>query len=400
MSQVRDSKLLIFSSLFISLLLAASANGFVFRTNYVDLDYGGNGRPGWVRSADMDGDGDIDLVAGGGRALFIYENNGNGRSWKRYGNLDSSGKMGANGAILFDVNRDGNLDVVSATYYDDIGWWENPGAQFRHRQWRFHSLFKTRWFLHDLICTDLDRDGHKEEFIANLNNKYWGTDIKILWFRLGKSSPVLQEMHFVEPGRNEGSLHCHAGLDTGDLDRDGVIDIAFSNGWYESPATKIDPWVWHPVADVYGISNCLLRDMDLDADLDLVVSAGHHGNGVYWYENPSLPKTPSWNKHVVDDSIKNPEGLAVVDMNGDGDLDVVACELDFNHWNQKLHSVYVFEPSNKSSCWTKHNIAPKSFPSHQLQVIDINKDGRLDIISEGAGYKVVTYFENISSVHP
>jgi hypothetical protein len=69
----------------------------------------------------MDGDGDIDLVSGGGRALFIYENSDKARNRRRYGNLDSTGKMGANRAALFDVDDDGDLDVISAKYYDDIG---------------------------------------------------------------------------------------------------------------------------------------------------------------------------------------------------------------------------------------------------------------------------------------
>jgi hypothetical protein len=210
----------------------------------------------------------------------------------------------------------------------------------------------------------------------------------------------LVETGIIEPGRNEGGLHCHAGLDVGDIDRDGRQDVAFSNGWYRAPISQKEKWMWHPLADVYGVSNCLLRDMDLDNDLDLVVSAGHHGKGVYWYKNPADPlNDDKWEKLVVDDSIDNPEGLAVLDLNGNGNLDIIACELDFDRWDQEVHNVYVFENGGggNATSWRKHNIAPSSFPSHQIQIADVNQDGRPDIVSEGAGYSVVTYFENHSN---
>ena len=35
---------------------------FAFSRFYVERDYGGNGKPGFVRGGDMDGDGDLDVV--------------------------------------------------------------------------------------------------------------------------------------------------------------------------------------------------------------------------------------------------------------------------------------------------------------------------------------------------
>jgi len=74
-----------------------------------------------VDAADMDGDGDIDVVVGEHNTqqpatakLFIYENTGNANSWEKH--LVYTGDEHHMGAQLSDIDSDGDLDILS------IGW--------------------------------------------------------------------------------------------------------------------------------------------------------------------------------------------------------------------------------------------------------------------------------------
>ena len=384
--------------------VSAAQTQFSFTRYYVDLDYGGNGRPGWVRAGDMDDDGDLDIVAGGGEALFVYENDGQAGGWTRHGTLDGTGSIGANGAVLFDADLDGDLDVVSALYQSDLGWWENPGGPLTTADWAFHQLSAESRYLHDMILVDLDQDGVAEEIIANLNQGYWSASITIKWFRPGADPTAAWEAHTIESDRHEGAPHGHAGLDLGDVDADGDLDLAYANGWYEAPSTPDGQWSWHEVTQVYGISNALLRDMNGDGSLDLVASAGHHGYGIYWFEAPADPVSQPWVEIEIDADVHHPECLAVLDLTRDDLLDVVSCDLFFGEepgepgWDEEVHNIYIYENLGQATNWAVTNIVPDSFPSHLLQIVDMNADRRPDIISEATGTSVVSYYENLTTV--
>ncbi len=401
-------------ALAVALLLAAAGHQSAdldFRRVYVDLNYGGNGRPGWVRSADFDNDGDIDLVAGGGGALFLYENDGNDAGWARSTNLDGAGVAGANGAVVADVDGDGDVDLISAKFYDEIGWWENPCGSSpcsigSMNAWTFHTIGTVGsmngqgpyYYLHDIARGTFPTSDGKLQIIAPAISGSCEL-VAIKWFEPGSDVTAPWVGYTIESGRSASSDgDCnHAGIDTGDVNGDGIDDVAFSNGWYAAPANPRSSWpnsAWNAVTSYDGISNTLLRDMDGDGDRDLVVAAGHYDgdHDIRWYANPGNG-AGSWASRTVG-TLRSPECLQVRDMTGDDLVDIVSCDLDWDHWDEEVHNIYIFRNMGGSLSWSQENIAPNTYPGHLLQLADVNVDQLPDIIGEATGYSVVSYFEN------
>jgi len=416
----------------------------------------------WVRVGDMDNDGDQDIATG---TLILFLNNGGG-GWTRVDIIEteSNGEsledyelLDENGAFLHDVDGDGDLDLLKSKRYQDPGWVENPGTGSPrtipdNEQWKWYRLAtgfdegggtyhkwwdnppKYGWFNHDLEAYDLDSDGKAEEFVHLFQGAYINHYYQVHWFSPGASPKSLWESHTILPKTSMAGHHNQAGLSdsgaaysAGDMDNDGDLDFALSNGWAENPGgDATGQWTWHQVSPdsilngdgkskisqyidqglYMGVSNTLFGDMDKDSDLDIVMSWGHHGYGIHWFENTGNPKnSASWTGHWVDSDLLCPEGLQLYDMDADSDLDIVAADLNFGNppdnipgeWTDDIHSVYIFENLGGNPLEFEKHIVYTGNPLHSFKLYDINQDGRMDIIGDGQADQTITYLENTGS---
>ena len=108
---------LIIISLFSGLLIAQPS------FSAADIDGGADGGES-VFAADMDGDGDMDIVSASysDDTIAWYENNGAADpSWSA-ANIATSAD-GATSVFVADMDNDGDMDIVSASFDDDaIAW--------------------------------------------------------------------------------------------------------------------------------------------------------------------------------------------------------------------------------------------------------------------------------------
>ena len=126
--------------------------------------------------ADMDGDGDLDIVSASSTddTIAWYENDGAANpSWTAV-NIATSAN-GAYAVHIADMDMDGDLDIVSASKQDDtIAWYENDGAA--NPSWAAADIATSADSSRGVYVADMDGDGDLDSVSASDN------DDTIAWY--------------------------------------------------------------------------------------------------------------------------------------------------------------------------------------------------------------------------
>ncbi|MEM1182553.1 MAG: FG-GAP-like repeat-containing protein [Acidobacteriota bacterium] len=283
------------------------------------------GIPYGTALGDVDHDGDMDVVvaAFGANSVLWIENADatEGGTWVSH-TVDSD----LNGAIyvhLADLDRDGDLDILAAGQDADALWWyENDGSP-SDGGWTERLLMDSELDRPLGVASgDIDGDGDLDVVVAAA-----GFPSAIHWLE-NDGSPV-------DDGWTERTLASGFGGATGvrfcDLDRDGDLDLVASAqdddelSWFENDGSPTDgEWPKHIIVNDFGAPryfDCL--DMDGDGDLD-VTAAGFDEDRILVLVNDGSPDDGGWLVDTLLGNINSPVQAAFADLDNDGQVDVVA----------------------------------------------------------------------------
>lgn len=341
-------------------------------------------------AADLDGDGHLDLTSSDAEPnsnLYLLLNDGKGHFkhsfiQKYAGQADQPVRLERH--AIGDINRDGRPDVVIVDNLRwDVRWFENPGKAAITRPWKLHRVAAPKEVpgAYDVALADLDGDGDLDVAVSS-----WRFGNRFEWFE-NVGSPgdgTRWKRHEVE-----GMIGETRTIAVADFNGDGKPDLLGSARtgnlvvWYENPGNPAtQPWKKHviddkTVAPMHGHP----VDMDGDGDLDVLMTYGlvtpdtPDSHQIAWYENVGKPgRGTEWKKHVI--VPKFPSGFEAVagDLDGDGDLDVVA-----TGWTDKGRLVWVENTGDPTKGWKLHPIKENWPKAVTVILADLNEDGRLDI---------------------
>ena len=185
---------------------------------------------------------------------------------------------GAFGVSAGDLDGDGDLDAISASYNDKIAWYENTDGKGSFGPQRVITTAAAGAV--SVSAGDVDGDGDLDVLSAS-----W-LDDKIAWYenidglgRFGPQQVITTSAH--------GAISVHAS----DVDGDGDLDVLSTSrfddeiAWYENidglgrfgPQQLVTTAADGPLSVTAG-------DVDGDGDLD-VLSASSNDDTIAWYEN-------------------------------------------------------------------------------------------------------------------
>jgi hypothetical protein len=354
-----------------------------------------------TRFLDLDGDGKPEIVACDMGHGVVYL----GEPLKKPGELREIARIpNPDHAAMVDLDGDGRQDLLIADLGDFMPGDHEKGSivwlrQVGPLQFEKHVLIDHIARTADVEAADFNGDGKLDLVVAAFG---WHTVGGIFVYENQTSDWAHPRFEGYPVDARPGGIH----VIPADLNHDGKMDfVALISQQYEHVVAYINrgpgkgfraETIFRAIVPVWGSSGIELVDMDGDGDLDLLMSNGDSlddftvrpFHGVRWFENQgSYP----WLQH---DLVAMPgvHRAQAVDLDGDGDLDVVcaaflpnaehpAFQLLERQGNLAPFTSIGWLEQTQKGVFVPHPLETGKLTHTTLDVADVDGDGDVDVVT-------------------
>ncbi|NQT26840.1 VCBS repeat-containing protein [candidate division KSB1 bacterium] len=340
-------------------------------------------------TADIDNDGDSDIVAADKPAGFPYYT-----SIVWFENTDGIGHFMEKSTVstdfhirwvsTADFDRDGDIDILAVDYNEDekrdyIVWLENENTIFQDRKIITDEGIRIQW----LDIGDLDQDGDMDIVCAEYSYSDQQDVNQVCWYEQLESGVFSSKKILVSYISNYA--YHPSQIHVVDINGDTYPDIvAPSDFFYEfiwlsnSSGTGIFDAHWIVLEDnVYmsgRVNDFMSADLDGDGDIDFLLGLS---GAVKWLENQDGLGSFGSEKTITED-VYLLSSVYAADLDGDSDLDVMSAARvsTTNHFFEKA---WYENMGGADTFGVKQSIEKNSHT--RVWAADMDGDGNFDYIS-------------------
>ncbi|MBD3368728.1 hypothetical protein GF402_00005, partial [Candidatus Fermentibacteria bacterium] len=201
----------------------------------------------------------------------------------------------------------------------DVNWSDSPGNLNLQIKVVEHLVFENWEEPRSLYAEDINGDGYIDIVSAS-----YAFDEDVRWWKNENGSGTSWTHHVVDLSFRGGH-----GIQAEDINDDGYMDIVGAARddnditWWENDDGSGTSWTTHLIEGYFERAFAVhAEDINGDGNMD-VVGAAYDVDEITWWENDDGSGT-SWTKHLIDGNIDgSPSSVYGEDLDGDGDIDVL-----------------------------------------------------------------------------